>query len=390
MGKSTSNSSQSIRNKTVNKNTINTLNETIMNSAVETIIKNASSCSSAINANNSCDMSNAKIGGDFTFGGNQIAQAKVNFNCIQANETSADMATAMMASMVAEMKSLNGTESAANLNNASQSSNKSGFASMPSSSGSNAKTNETNNVTNKTISNVKNIFEQNLNNNFSVNTVNECIGKTNISNTQDLSNMDIGGSAKIECIQTASVDQVQNCKQLSSAIQKTTQSTLQELGLVVESESDTGTSTESTVASKSENVATGPIEEAGNAISSIVGAVGLAYLGPIIGSVVIMCAVIILLGVLGFVASQFLSSENGGKLIDKIDTQGMGASGMGLSGMGLSGMGLSGMGLSGTGSSGTGSSGTGSTGTGSTGMGSSGIGSLIGGMYDLSEISELI
>jgi len=43
-----------------------------------------------------------------------------------------------------------------------------------------------------------------------------------------------------------------------------------------------------------------------------------------------MCAVIILLGVLGFLASQFMSSENGGKLIDKIDTSSMGASGMGM------------------------------------------------------------
>ena len=320
MGKSKSKSSQEITNNTVNQNYIDTLNKTIMNSAVETMINNASSCSSAVNVNNSCDMSNTKIGGNFTFDGNQTAQAKVNFNCIQANETSADMATAMMGSMVAEMKALNGTEAAADLNNASQSSNKSGFVSMPSSSVSNAAADVSNNVTNETISNIKNIFEQNLNNNFSVNTVNECIGKTNVSNNQDLSNMEIGADAKVQCIQTASVEQVQNCKQLSSSIQKTTQTTLQELGLTVETESNTGTSTESTVTSKSENVATGPIEEAGNAISSIVGAIGMAYTGPIIGIVVVICVVVLLLGVLGFFATNFLSSENGGKLIDKIDT----------------------------------------------------------------------
>ena len=345
MGKSKSKSSQTITNNTVNQNIIDTLNKTIMNSAVETMINNASSCSSAVNVNNSCDFSKMSVKeGDINIGGNQTAQAKVNFNCINENETSADMATAMMASMVAEMKSLNGTEAAANLNTASQSSNKSGFASMPSSSSSNSSTNVTNNVTNETISNVKNIFEQNLNNNFTSNTVSECIGKTNVSNTLEASDFAVDkGNINVQCIQTASVEQVQNCKQLSSSIQKTTQSTLQELGLVVETESDTGTSTESTVASKSENVATGPIEEAGNAISSIVGAVGLAYMGPIIGSVVIMCAVIILLGVLGFLASQFLSSENGGKLIDKIDTSGMGASGMGASGMGsFKGMGFKG------------------------------------------------
>ena len=334
MGSSSSKSSQTITNNTVNQNYMNTLNKTIMNSAVETMINNASSCSSSVNVNNSCDMSGADIGGNFTFGGNQTAQAKVNFNCIQANQTSADMATSMMASMVAEMKALNGTEAAADLNTASQSSNTSGFASMPSSSNSSSKANVTNNVTNETISNVKNIFEQNLSNNFSVNTVNECIGKTNVSNSQDLSNIKVGGDANVECIQTASVEQVQECKQLSESISKTTQATAQELGMIVETESNTGTSTESTVSSTSENVATGPIQEIGDAISSIIGAIGLAYLGPIIGSVVICCVCVILLGLLGFLASQFMQSDNAGKLIDKIDPNSMGMSGMsGMSGM---------------------------------------------------------
>lgn len=336
-GKSKSKSSQTITNNTVNQNFMDTVNKTIMNSAVETMINNASSCSSSVNVNNSCTIDDMTVGGDFNFGGNQSAQAKVNFNCIQANQTSADMATSMMASIVAEMKSLNGTEAAANLNTASQASNKSGFLSMPSNSSSSSSTNVTNNVTNETISNVQNIFEQNLSNNFSVNTVNECIGKTNVSNQQNISDVDIGGNANIECIQTASVEQVQECKQLSDAISKTTQATFQELGLTVETESDTGTSTESTVASKSENVATGPIEEAGNAISSIVGAVGLAYLGPIIGSVVIICSIVLLLALIGFLVSQFMGSENGAKFIDKIDTNSASMSGLSGFPSGLSG-----------------------------------------------------
>ena len=236
MGGSSSKSKQTITNNTVNENYMNTLNKTIMESAVNTMIKNASSCSSAVNINNSCNMSGTKVSGNFDFSGNQTAQATVNFNCIQANQTSADMATTMAASMNAEMKALNGTEAAAQLNNASESSNTTGFASTPGGgSKSNASTNVTNNVTNQTISNVENIFQQNLSNNFSVETVNECIGKTSVSNSQDLSNLDIGGNAKVSCIQTASVEQVQNCKQLSDAISKTTQATFQELGMVNES-----------------------------------------------------------------------------------------------------------------------------------------------------------
>lgn len=297
MGGSSSKSKQTITNNTVNQNYMDTLNKTIMDSAVNTMVKNASSCSSSINLNNSCDMSGTKIGGDFDFSGNQSAQAKVNFNCIQANQTSSDMATAMMTSMISEMKALNGTDAAAQLNTASQSSNTTGFGSMPGGSGSKSgsSTNVTNNVTNETISRVENIFQQNLSNNFTAETVNECVGKTSISNSQDLSNLDIEGNAKVSCIQTASLEQVQNCKQLSEAISKTTQSTFQELGMKTDSTSQTGSSTDSSVSSKSENIATGPIQEIGNFIGNILGALGLAFLAPFISPICCSCLILVLL-----------------------------------------------------------------------------------------------
>lgn|SRR3990167_985922 len=304
MGGANSKSSQTITNNTVNKNYMDTLNSTIMNSAVETMINNASSCSSAVNINNSCDMSNTKIAGDFVFGGKQTAKADINFNCIQANQTSSDMATAMMTSILTEMKALNGTEAASDLNNAAQASNTSGFASMPSSSKSNAKTNVTNNITNETISEVKNIFETNLSNNFSVNTVNECIGKTQVSNTQDLSNMDIGGGANVECIQTATIEQVQNCKQLSDAVSKTTHDTFQELGLSVGTESATTALTESTVTSLAENVSTGPIQEVGTAIAGIFSSLGF---GSISGVIII----VLVLFVIGYFAVKSMGGSSG-------------------------------------------------------------------------------
>lgn len=310
MGNSSSKSKQTIKNKTINKNYLDTLNKTIMNSAVETMINNASDCSSAVNINNSCDISGAKIGGDFNFTGDQKSEAKVNFNCIQANQTSSEMAVAMMNSMMAEMNALNGSEAAADLNNASQSSNKSGFISSPSSSKSNSDTKQKNTIRNTTRTNIENIFQQNLSNNFSVETVNECIGKTIVNNSQDLSGIDVGGNANIECIQTATLEQVQNCKQLSQSISKTTQETFQELGLTVESESVTSSDTKSTVTSKSDNVSTGPIEEFGNAISNIMGALGLGFLGPILAPICSICSCIIVI-VLIIVIFRALSSSGG-------------------------------------------------------------------------------
>ncbi len=309
MGKSKSNASQTINNNTLNQNFVNSVNKQIMESAVNTMVKNASSCSSAVNVNNSCDMSGTKVSGNLDFSGNQNAQVSVNFNCIQASQTSSDMATSMASAMAAEMKALNGTSAATNLNTASQASSNTGALSTPTSSASNSNTNVSNNVTNETIANVENIFQQKLSNNFSAETVNECIGKTTISNSQNLSNMDVGGNANVSCIQTASLEAVQNCKQLSEAISKTTQETFQELGLTTNVTNENSTATESSVSSKSETVATGIFQDLGNMISGLFGMLGLAFLGPLMIPISSICCLILCV-CCGLVAFKVFSSSD--------------------------------------------------------------------------------
>ena len=331
-GNSKSKTSQTITNKTVNTNYMDTLNNTIMNSAVETIINNASSCSSAVNINNSCKLSNLNIGGDFNFGGSQTSNANINFNCIQANKTSSDMATSMIGTMMAEMKALNNTDAAVDLNSAANASQKSGFMSAQPIYGGNAtsssNTNSSNEITNETYSIVKNIFEQNLSNNFSVNTVNECIGKTSVSNSTDLSNIDVAGNAKINCVQTASVEQVQNCKQLSESISSTTQKTMQELGLTVQTESESITKTESAAGSQAITKQGGlgavgkgvadVITATGDAVGGILGSIGLAFLGPFLYPICSICLVLILLLCC---VSSFSSLGKGGNTQSSMDTQ---------------------------------------------------------------------
>lgn len=338
MGSSSSRTRQTIENNTINKNTMNTLNSTIMNTGVETMINNANSCSNSVDVSNTCDFSGMNTGGgDLNFTADQSNTVRVNFNCINAAQTSADMATSMMASLVSEMKTLNGTEAAANLNSASQSSNTTSFASMPGGgSSSSSDSNVTNNVTNETISNVENIFEQNLNNNFSAETVNECIGRTSVSNYAGATGMDTeGGTANIECIQTNDVEVVSECKQLAEAITTTTQEVAQELGLTVSTESTTGTTTEATNKATSENVATGPIQEIGDAITDIAGALGLAFLGPILGPSLSLCCVLIIIGCLFFIITQIMGSVGeSGYTMDSMGS--MGSFGSSLNSMGSS------------------------------------------------------
>lgn len=323
MGGSNSTSNQSVSTNIVNKSYMDTLNKTVMESAVSTMINNASTCSSAVNQNNSCDMSGTTVGGDFNFSGNQSNKAKVDFSCIQASTTSTAMATEMGAAMVAEMKSLSGSEAAANLNNAAAASNKNGFGSIGGGANSTTNTNSNTNVTNDTIAHVENIFQQNLSNSFTANTVNECIGKTTQSNSQNLSNMNIKGNAKVECFQANTLEQVQECKQLNEAINTTTQKVLQELGLKVSTENTTKATTEAKSSATSENVSTGPIQDLGNAVSGIIGSVSglvgsvsglasLAMLGPILGPICSICCCIICICLIIIIGKSVMGGGGGG------------------------------------------------------------------------------
>lgn len=294
MGKSKSSSKQKTSTDITNKNLTDTLNETVMNTGVETLVKNAASCSSSVNQNNTCSMADAQIGGNFNFSGNQSNKAKVNFSCVQASTASADMASSMMQSMMAEMDTLNGSKAASQLNNAASSSNSSGFGSTGGSSSSNASTATNTKITNVTKNKVSNIYKQNLSNNFTSETVQECIGKTSQSNTQNLSGIKVGGNANVKCNQSNSLEQVSECKQMASAVAETTQQTLQELGIETKTTSESAATTEATTSATSENVSTGPIQDIGSAVSGIIGSfgslLGLGFLGaalPFICSAVI-------------------------------------------------------------------------------------------------------
>ena len=290
--KSKANSSQEITNTTLNQNLMDTLNKNIMNTSVETLVKSASACSSSVDQTNQCKVSNSTFDGDFNINATQANIAKVNFACIQAAQARADMSNAMSQSMIAQMKSLNGTDGAAALNAAVAASNQTG--SLSTGGGSTSTKNKgkvETNVTNETISRVENIFEQNLANNFTQDTVNQCIGKTNQNNVVDVEGVKVGGNANIGCTQTNSIEVVQECKQLSEAINKITQDTANELGFVIEGESSTTSVDTVTATTKSDNVTTGVLQDAGTAIADIITSAGAFFNTPffyIIGIILVL------------------------------------------------------------------------------------------------------
>jgi len=292
--KQSSSSSSSVKDTIINNNTINSLNKSIFDASMETLVKNASTCSSAVNQNNTCKFSNLYSGGDVTIGGNQSNTAKVDFSCVQASKVQSEMANAMVQKVLSELKSASGTEAAAQLNNAASGSQSTGAFStaIANSSSSSTKQNVDRTIQNDTIANIESIFEQKINNSFTSDTVNECIGKTTQSNTLEADNIHTTGSITADCVQTNSLEQVQECKQLMDSISGATNQALQELGISVAAETEVTAAIEATAESVNTQTQTGGFQDIFNGISSVVGA---ASMNPF--SIICICIVCIIISV---------------------------------------------------------------------------------------------
>ena len=311
MGHSSSSVVQQVMNNTLNSSLSTSVTEHVQETSVEALVENASTCSSSVDQSNTCNMSNMAVAGDFTLGGTQSNKASVNFSCVNSSTVASSMEDSASSGVAGELGVLNGTEAAAKLNAMAGAASKTGSGGIGGSADSNVSSTTSNNVSNITESIVKNIFKSHVSQHLNAKTVDECIGRTKQSNEINASGTRVGGNAKIECNQSNTLEQVQECKQLSEAIQKSFAKTAQELGFKVTAANTTASKTEMKSEAKSESVATGPIQDLGNAISGILGGVlGLASLGAA-GPFIVVCCCLFCCIMLSCVGSVMAKSSGG-------------------------------------------------------------------------------
>lgn len=316
MGNSNSSSSQTIVNNTVNKTSFDYLNKNIINMGVETLQKTAQGCSQSINQSNDCNMKGWSISNsnNINLSSNQSNKADVNLSCIQVSEATSAMNNSMMTAMLNNLNTLNGTKSASELNSIVASQAKSGSMSLPvGSANSSDSSTLINNITNDTKVSVQNIFEQNLTNSLTQETVSECVFGSDQKNTKTMRNLDIDGSSngKASCIQSNNIESVLKCKQLIQAVSDSTTKTIQDLGMKVQTTNLSGSDTEMKSDVKSEYTATGPFQDFYNGIGGIFKSLGGALsMGQGGGaSIFIVICVIVIICIGGFI---FMSSGSGG------------------------------------------------------------------------------
>ena len=313
MGNKQSSSSNSSSTTTVlDQSIVNNFNKSLFDTSIDVLVKNASSCSSSVNANNDCNFSNLTAAGPVNIGGNQSNDATVSFSCVQANDAQSSMATAMMSKALSEMQTAAKIGLEAQLASKADSSTNTGAGSTAIANTSNTKSSN-NNTVSITNQNIQNIYEQKLKTNFTTDTVSECIGKTTVSNSLSASGITSGSNINANCVQSNTVKQVSECKQLNKAITDTTNQVLQEVGIAVAAESTTQSATAAKSESSNTVVSTGPIQDLFTGISGVFTAASSSYI-----YCVACCCIVLILVLVGGAVFMQMKGGKGGKMSGKM------------------------------------------------------------------------
>lgn len=341
---STVNVTSNLTNNIVNETTLKSLNKTVVNNASNTLINSASTCEQITDLSNLCQtnirggLSASGRGSTIDLTARQSNAAKINLSCIQSSSAATDMKTKMIEAVKNEIALKANNDIMAKLALAAAAEGTSGAGANLGQDqvvNSNTTSNTTNNVRNTFNQQIENVLEKNFSNNFSSDTVNKCLGRTSASNTGGLSvdgpvSASDGGVISGGCIQSNTVEQVTQCEALSEAVNKSLEDTAKDLGLQIKKDDKTGASTDSEMSATSTAVATGPIQDIGNAVSGVIDSVGGVF-GNIAGGAALgavapfalslcLCCCCCIISVIFFMLSSGGSSSSSSKIDLPVDS----------------------------------------------------------------------
>jgi len=236
--KNTNEVSVSNTSNTLNRSQINNINDNMVSTAVNTMIKNASTCSQSTVQQNACSVKGVKTTGGFKFnGGKQSNAGNVTLSCLQGSKVESAMAAEMLnkAQAMLQQAAKDGVKvelaAAATLDKQDK-----GILTMGGIGNTNTNrstTNNTVNITNDMVQNIVNKTKQELSSNFNATTVNECLSNVLQTNNISLADIEAGkDGVDINCgFQENVLNLMTECKQLNEAVQNTTNAVFSEYKL---------------------------------------------------------------------------------------------------------------------------------------------------------------
>jgi hypothetical protein len=279
----------------VNKSTINQLNEQINDVVANTIVKNAMNSGGAIINKQELKFKNLKAKGDIEIGGvSQKQQAAVTFSAMNKTTARNDAATEFIQKALADLKNNVSQDILTKMNATAEAKLESGFLSQAplSSATSKSETINESNITSITenTKNISNILKNQVQNNFTTDTVTSCI--TNINNSQLFEVQDVAsdeGTIRILNIsQDQSVTAISKCSSISDSTNKIIANTLNALDVKVDETNSVVTKTEATGKATASTITKGPLDFLSDLMSGWMSFIVIGIIGFIVLVVILI------------------------------------------------------------------------------------------------------
>lgn len=318
-GSTSSTSNQTYDSSIINKSDIEIVNKQITDITSNTMMENASSCSASASQRQSFDMHGTRIAGNLNIRGiTQDQTQNVDFSCVNISQVSGTVGNEVLAKMMTNLDSKFDASLLDKLNSTANTDNNTGFGGgIGANTSSNSNINYKSTTVNENRKKIENVVKNSISNNMNLKSVQECTMNSMQNQEIDFSNMDVDGNANIgEISQKQVLNLVAKCVNQSKMGSNITNQIVNDLGLTVKE--DTSIKKEADLASSAttKNVATGPIQDLGNAIGSIFGGIfgGLSKMILIPILVVIVCCCLCCCALLVFMMMGSGGGQKGGKL----------------------------------------------------------------------------
>ena len=330
--KSTSTVNQKYNTTYVNTTDTNLLNTSVNNFISSTVSNQAKNCSASISQIQSVNIENVNTPYDFVFGGSDQSQSSnMTFDCVQVDKFQNDIANGILAKYMDALENNFSTDILDKLEAKAQTASQNNMGSSGNASTkSTTNTEYTFNSTNTSRTNIENVVKNSIQNNLSMESVQNCISSIKNNQSVNIKNINAGGNVTIGVLsQTQGANLMASCIQSSDTGNKMTNNIASELGLTFNNSNEQTKSTDITSASTAESTNKGvgdaaqqTLTAAGEATKDVLVGAGEAskdlltglgsFSSGMTGPCMVLCAIcVIFLIIAGIVGAIYYTSQGG-------------------------------------------------------------------------------
>jgi hypothetical protein len=315
--------SQEVDTLVVNKNEVNVLNEQLNTVQVNTIMKEAQTCSASITQDQLVKSKGLKSAGKLTINISQLQHSDLSFSCVNATKVRNEIANQMASNIMQNLETSTSTDILNKMGSLAASKSESGSLALPW-GGSDTQNNlsqivKSTNVTDNK-KNISAIVKNAIENTFTVDNVKKCISMA--GQAQAVVFEDTRGE-EIDFIvnQQQAASLITQCVNNNDVSQNLTTGLMQVFDIKAKDTSTVKTETAMEATSEASSKRKGLIEETGDALSNLIKAPfeaiggafsGMGTIGKVISFILVcICCILVFGGIGYFVYNKFFSGDSG-------------------------------------------------------------------------------